>query len=116
VIKFGSIRNNIGNAYSSGTGVFTCPHRARYSFTVTIMVLSGHRGFVQLMYNGNKVGEMYLDSERTGYQSASNTFKVDCTRRGRVWVEASGYVPQSTLHSSPEGLFTSFSGAKIEEL
>ncbi|XP_038065208.1 otolin-1-like [Patiria miniata] len=112
VVVFDNIKTNIGDAYDSETGVFTCLTAGVYFFSVTIMgFTSGPRPKAQLEINGQRI--FYVRDSHSGYNHQSSN--------SAVLVMASGdtvrITNQSSSGTSVRGYsYSSFSGFLIKAM
>ncbi|XP_038065200.1 complement C1q tumor necrosis factor-related protein 2-like [Patiria miniata] len=110
VVIFDNTKTNIGDAYDSQTGVFTCTVAGVYFFSVTIMGLtSGPRPTARLEMNGQRIFNV-LDNHPGYHHQSSNS---------AVLVLANGDTVHLELYSnSGQGIYgsyySSFSGFLIQ--
>lgn len=83
-IVFERIHTNIGNAYSSSTGVFTAPVNGTYYFTSTIMCHSGDFLEAEMVHNGNHVVYMYASDN--DFEQGANGAVLVLAEGDSVWV------------------------------
>lgn len=92
-VKFETIKENIGNGYNSGTGIFTAPTKGLYHFTASAR--QSRSGYLHLgMYRN---GEEMAVSVALNYNSLTigTTFTLQSGDRvyvKNIWSQASGIV------------------------
>ncbi|XP_022082660.1 complement C1q subcomponent subunit B-like [Acanthaster planci] len=87
VIIFDNIETNLGDSYSSQSGVFTCSVPGVYFFTASFLSMySTTRPYVKLKKNDIVVFSIY-DSQPNQYQQSSNSAVVSLATGDRVWLE-----------------------------
>ncbi|XP_063419142.1 complement C1q-like protein 2 [Mytilus trossulus] len=92
-VKFETIKENIGNGYNSGTGIFTAPTKGLYHFTASAR--QSRSGYLHLGMFRN--GEEMAVSVAMDYQSLTigTTFTLQSGDRvyvKNIWSRASGIV------------------------
>ena len=106
-IVYDKILLNIGNGYSSTTGVFTCPSDGEYVFTWSTMNYGAacfayiHRNGVQYLMSHSQEHDGSL------YESASNTVVFHLNKGDTVWIQTTTC---DTFYGYPN---TAFSGWKL---
>ena len=81
VIQFPVPITNIGNYYSSDTGIFICPYDGIYLFFSNIRA-DQSRTYCSVMKDASVMPLMYSISE----SSAANLVFIECYRGEKVWV------------------------------
>ncbi|XP_064613623.1 heavy metal-binding protein HIP-like [Liolophura sinensis] len=118
-IVFSSPRTNLGNAYNSKTGVFTCPTAGLYLFTATVLSNLGDRIETEIMLHKSEgdmkqesVAKLYSGAASTErYGSGSNTVVLELAKGDTVWLRE-----YNGLGSFVYQQWSSFSGALIQRL
>ncbi|KAK3104977.1 hypothetical protein FSP39_014499, partial [Pinctada imbricata] len=88
-IVYDKVITNIGGAYNSNTGIFTCPSPGTYVFTWSTMSISSSRAcYAYIYHNGNQLLESYSVEANGGYyEVASNTIVLTLTVGDHVWIQ-----------------------------
>ena len=95
IIKFDSVRTNIGGHYSPNTGVFTVPRPGLYMLSATVMSTSGKHLHCALLVN-DVVSERLFG---TNYSTGSVNTVLKLKKGDRV------YIKKDSKHSnSAEGM------------
>ncbi|XP_022088279.1 complement C1q subcomponent subunit B-like [Acanthaster planci] len=87
VIIFDNIETNLGDGYSSQSGVFTCSVPGAYFFTTSLQrTASSVHPYVKLKKNSQLVFSIY-DSGSNMYRQCSNSAVIILAAGDRVWLE-----------------------------
>ncbi|XP_048765819.2 heavy metal-binding protein HIP-like [Ostrea edulis] len=88
VVIFGRTTLNSGSAYNNDTGIFTAPTDGIYSFTWTILTISGSYFHTEIVINGNTVGYNHVDGKSGSfhYASSSVTAVIRMKKKDKVWI------------------------------
>jgi len=107
IIKFDSIKTNIGGHYSPKTGVFTVPRPGLYMLSATVMSTSGKHLHCALLVNDVMSGRLFGTNYSTGtlntllqlkkgdrvyIKKDSKDSKPSEYMYGRYWSMFSGYL------------------------
>ena len=110
VFNYATLNNN--NAYSTSTGVYTCPVSGVYIFYMTGTSISGRYPFALAMYkNGSPFAYMHIGYYSTRPQSSSTTGIVHCKKGQQVNVRMYWIASSSCYVEAP---YSSFSGYMLE--
>ncbi|KAK3105419.1 hypothetical protein FSP39_024908 [Pinctada imbricata] len=108
-IVYDKVITNIGGAYNSNTGIFTCPSPGTYVFTWSTLSGSASENCEAYIYhNGNRLLKSHSYEYNGGYsEAASNTILLSLTVGDHLWIQT----PVGTrCYGYP---YTAFSGWKI---
>merc|ERR1719239_438200 len=72
VLVFDRVWSNVGGAYSSTSGIFTCPVAGYYSFIVNLQTGSSRIAYLEVKHNNIEVFQVFSNGGQ-GYQSATNS-------------------------------------------
>jgi len=86
IIRYDNVLTNIGNAYHSGTGIFTVKTSGLYSLTASMMGDSSNYIHLLLVLNSNELVRLYTAGEKK-YELASQTINVLLSKNDKVWVQ-----------------------------
>ena len=111
VIVFNQIQINVGNAYNTATGLFTCPVSGYYVFDVHIQGQKDEIAWVLMYLNGYQIGYAYADDEFDN-QSAS-AYVCVLLKQGDT-VEVKSY--HSSYLDGGHDRHTTFSGHLVNPL
>ncbi|XP_022088318.1 collagen alpha-1(X) chain-like [Acanthaster planci] len=96
-VIFDNIETNLGDGYSSQSGVFTCSVPGAYFLTISCLSFRvGVRLNVRLKKNGEVIFSLY-DSHSGYHHQASNSAVLVLASGDRVWIEFGG--DRSGIHS-----------------
>ncbi|XP_062618471.1 complement C1q-like protein 3 [Saccostrea cucullata] len=112
MIKFDSIKVNVGNAYNPFSGVFTIPEAGVYVFSWTIECDGGGSIFTQIVKNNEFFGSIASDSTQESEYRMSTGVALTLANKGDIVFVRVNYVHGSRIHSSNEAR-SSFSGWKL---
>ncbi|XP_022088206.1 complement C1q subcomponent subunit B-like [Acanthaster planci] len=113
VIIFDNIETNLGDGYSSQSGVFSCSVPGTYLLTVSCLRLrTGVRLYVKLKKNGEVIFALY-DNHANYHHQASNSAVIVLASEDRIWVEIGG--DNSGIYSDG-GRYAYFSGFLINAM
>ena len=118
VAQFGVVLSNVGGAYDSSTGVFTCPNTGLYAFYVSVYTAATQQFQGLLLHDavsGNDVTPLHVNVDMqnrniAGRQS-SNLQTIVCAAGDTVHVEVEGS-GQILFAGYP---FPTFSGYILQE-
>lgn len=100
---FNSVLMNVGNGFSSSTGIFTAPKKGTYLFSVTIGSWTNELVKVYIVRNGYFRGEAMAGDESNA--SGSVTIVTYLTVGDTVWVETGSYGESKVFVRSSFGHF-----------
>ena len=104
-IVFDLARVNEGQAYNSGTGVFTAPYGGLYFFTVTLEHQNQPQPVHgQIVHNGNVVARIHCESSE--FEMSSQSVVLSLSKGDQVSVRVADYSNEefaTELHSSFSG-------------
>ncbi|VDI14399.1 Hypothetical predicted protein [Mytilus galloprovincialis] len=107
VIIFDKTSVNVGNGYSTHTGIFRAPVAGVYQFSLTIggNVVNTH---ANILHNGNIIGYLYADHFHDGqYGRATLTLALYLDIGDEVWnVDPDGQINQVIIGGMPISIFT----------
>ena len=106
-LVFGKVVSNIGNAYNSKDGVFSCPENGLYIFSCTIFSTPNNLFRGDIVKNG--VVMMIIDAygiSSNNYPSATGVVAISLVKGDRVWVKT------TWNNNLAVPTYTSFSGWK----
>ncbi|KAK3096438.1 hypothetical protein FSP39_000131 [Pinctada imbricata] len=84
-VVFGKTRTNIGNAYSTNTGIFTVPVDGVYAFHWTIMVNKGRYSEIFIQVNGSNKAVMFAHANGySNYYSPSQSYVTELKKGDQV--------------------------------
>ncbi|XP_077976873.1 caprin-2-like [Glandiceps talaboti] len=87
VIVYDSEISNIGSAYSTNTGKFTCPYAGIYYFSISAMRKQGVNLHACLVKNSSQVACIWIShSSHRPYGTASNNMVLSLEYGDKVWV------------------------------
>ncbi|KAH9524872.1 Complement C1q-like protein 2 [Bulinus truncatus] len=90
-VIYHNVITNVGDAYDSSTGAFTCPIQGLYSFSVGGLSMPGNTMVLDLYVSGR-----YLISiqaiDRLNHPSGSRTVVIECKKGEKVYVINRGFV------------------------
>merc|ERR1719239_375903 len=95
VVVYDHVWSNLGDAYDSSTGVFTCKLAGYYSFITNVESQKDKHVALSLQLNNKDVYQLF-STYITGYQSATNSAILKLNQGDTVRVYNNGY----EVHSS----------------
>lgn len=84
IIRFDTIKTNVGNGFNNGTYRFTAPSAGMYVFSWSLAIPSNNRGQHNLMINGH--GYQILFCQHS-YQQCGSTVTVSLKKYDQVWIK-----------------------------
>ncbi|XP_033754707.1 uncharacterized protein LOC117337719 [Pecten maximus] len=105
-IPFRNVITNIGNAYSSNTGIFHCTQTGVYFFSFTLSLSTNERVDGHINRNGQMISATTCGND-SHWSSCTGTAVVELSEGDEVWVVIV-VKHQSSVHLEP--VFSLFSG------
>eukprot|EP00920_Eleutheroschizon_duboscqi_P041246 GHVT01098926.1.p1 GENE.GHVT01098926.1~~GHVT01098926.1.p1 ORF type:complete len:145 (+),score=8.40 GHVT01098926.1:280-714(+) len=105
VIKFDLVSYDSSSAYSTSTGVYTCPVHGIYSFHVSILNVGSSFFHIKLMKVNEQLFYFYIGPKQNNYHSTSGSAIVECRVGEAVRVMTS---EAGNVCGSKESMFTGF--------
>ncbi|XP_062619331.1 cerebellin-2-like [Saccostrea cucullata] len=92
IVVFGTITLNSGNAYDATTGIFTAPDDGIYSFTWTILTMSGKYFKTRIVLSDNSIGYNHVDgvSGSSNWESGTSSAFIKMKKNDKVWITTFG--------------------------
>nr|KAG5709826.1 hypothetical protein BaRGS_032650 [Batillaria attramentaria] len=106
-VVYDRIFSNIGSAYSSTTGVFTCPQSGLYVFQIHSLARSGSNLYLKLYHNYQYVLSVWGHTDND-FAAAGNSCILQLTKGDEVYVAAGQDDVQ--LYGDPTEVYATFSG------
>ncbi|XP_045194692.2 complement C1q tumor necrosis factor-related protein 3-like [Mercenaria mercenaria] len=101
--------SNIGNAYSTTSGIFQVPLKGAYVFTLTMMVLSRHSEYLEIVVDGNRINDILADASSVDdFMSTTKQWILDLNSGSEVWIRTSSYQNHGEIHGTMHTLFSGF--------
>ena len=82
---FHDVTQNVGNAYDSNTGIFTCPISGLYLFSMTILSNPNRIVETELVLDGRSIMRVYSASDGSAYNSGTNTVIQSLKQGDKIW-------------------------------
>jgi len=112
VIVFSHPVFNIGNAYNSGTGVFTAPVTGVYMFTAHFCIQNSKNWFYAFVREEENIVVKGLMYDKDQYNCASASAVVLLQEHERLWVECRSDPGADVLYDATHYM-NSFSGSLL---
>nr|KAI8738783.1 complement C1q-like protein 4; partial [Biomphalaria glabrata] len=111
-VVYDTIFTNVGGAYNSNTGIFTCPTAGLYVFQFHALSHSSGNMWLELHHNYNYVASIWghIDNE---YSAAGNSVILRLAKDDQVFVQAAD---QTDLYGTPQEIYGTFSGYLISSI
>ena len=86
-VVFDEVFTNIGNAYSSLSGMFTAPLAGSYAFFLSQMAPNSHDAlWLAIVKNGVVLDEVYAQGSGDSFDQGSSLVSTDLAAGDKVWV------------------------------
>ncbi|KAH3697655.1 hypothetical protein DPMN_085160 [Dreissena polymorpha] len=108
-IIFDEIIANVGNAYSSSTGMFTVPLSGHYVMSLVYnagLQTPSNQRYLEVVSNGVALGDVLLDSSSSAFASATKVWVFFLERGSEVWVITTAYDVSTDVHGHLHSMLT----------
>nr|QBS36528.1 C1q [Sinonovacula constricta] len=109
-VVFDQVFINEGGAYSSTSGLFTCPVSGIYLFQFHALSRESSNAWMELYHNADYIASVFAHAEQD-YASAGNSAIIKVTKGDTVYikaVDATGY--PVNLYGATDEVYNTFSG------
>merc|ERR1712212_165740 len=108
-VKYDTIYTNVGGAYDSSTGIFTCPTPGLYVFQFHALSHSNSNMWLELHHNYNYVSSIWghVDND---YSAGGNSVILRLAKNDQVYILTAD---KTDLYGQPAEVYGTFSGYLI---
>ena len=108
-VVFDNVISNVGQAFDTSTGRFTCPRHGLYLFIINVYVIANDQAYVVLVKNEDEVARATTTGDDT-FDHGANSVTLECNQGDEVWIK--GTEP-GNLYSHARARRSTFTGVAL---